>query len=83
MKTIAEWAEDTATVRTLAEIGVDYVQGWAVSRSLPPERMLTAASSASFIQNEELALLARALGAGPHLVVASELAIVSRLQDLH
>ena len=45
MKTIAEWAEDAATVRTLAEIGVDYVQGYAVrvrSRrkkcSAPPHR---------------------------------------------
>ncbi|HEU5435300.1 MAG TPA: EAL domain-containing protein, partial [Telluria sp.] len=63
MKTIAEWAEDTATVRTLAEIGVDYVQGFAVSRSQAPEKMLSAASSASFIQNEELALLVRTLGA--------------------
>jgi EAL domain-containing protein (putative c-di-GMP-specific phosphodiesterase class I) len=42
MKTIAEWAEDTATVQTLAEIGVDYVQGYAVARSQAPERMLTA-----------------------------------------
>ena len=83
MKTIAEWAEDTATVRTLAEIGVDYVQGFAVARSQPPERMLTAASSASFIQNEELALLARALGAPPNVVAASESALVSRLHGLH
>jgi diguanylate cyclase (GGDEF)-like protein len=83
MKTIAEWAEDTATVRTLAEIGVDYVQGFAVSRSLPPERMLTAASSASFIQNEELALLARTLGAPPNVAAASEPTLVSRLQGLH
>jgi EAL domain-containing protein (putative c-di-GMP-specific phosphodiesterase class I) len=77
MKTIAEWAEDTATVRTLAEIGVDYVQGWAVARSQSPDKMLTAASSASFIQNEELALLARTLGAPAGLVD------VSRRHDLH
>jgi diguanylate cyclase (GGDEF)-like protein len=83
MKTIAEWAEDTETVRTLAEIGVDYVQGWAVSRSLPPERMLTAASSASFIQNEELALLARALGAPVDVTAASDPLVLSRLQGLH
>ncbi len=64
MKTIAEWAEDAATVQTLAEIGVDYVQGWAVSRSLAPERMLGAPSSASFIQNEELLEMLPTLGAG-------------------
>ena len=32
MQTIAEWAEDTATVQTLTEIGVDYVQGYVVAR---------------------------------------------------
>jgi diguanylate cyclase (GGDEF)-like protein/PAS domain S-box-containing protein len=83
MKTIAEWAEDTATVRTLAEIGVDYVQGFAVSRSQPPERMLSAASSASFIQNEELAQLARTLGAPANVAEVLEAATGSRLHDLH
>jgi diguanylate cyclase (GGDEF)-like protein/PAS domain S-box-containing protein len=62
MKTIAEWAEDAATVHTLAEIGVDYVQGWAVTRSLAPERMLTAVSSASFIRDPELLELLPNLG---------------------
>jgi EAL domain-containing protein (putative c-di-GMP-specific phosphodiesterase class I) len=67
MKTIAEWAEDAATVQTLAEIGVDYVQGWAVARSQPPERMLSAASSASFIQDQELLELLPNLGIGAAL----------------
>lgn len=80
MKTIAEWAEDTATVRTLAEIGVDYVQGFAVSRSQAPEKMLSAASSASFIQNEELALLVRTLGAE---AMQPATAATSRVHDLH
>lgn len=55
MKVIAEWAEDNATVQTLAEIGVDYVQGFAVARSQHPDKLLAAKSSASFIQDEELA----------------------------
>jgi EAL domain-containing protein (putative c-di-GMP-specific phosphodiesterase class I) len=67
MKTIAEWAEDAATVQTLAEIGVDYVQGWAVARSLAPERMLTATSSASFIQDQELLDMLPNLGKGAAL----------------
>lgn len=67
MKTIAEWAEDAATVQTLAEIGVDYVQGWAVARSLAPERMLTATSAASFIQNQELLDMLPNLGKGAAL----------------
>jgi diguanylate cyclase (GGDEF)-like protein len=55
MKVIAEWAEDNATVETLTEIGVDYVQGFAVARPQHPDKLLSAASSASFIQDAELA----------------------------
>jgi diguanylate cyclase (GGDEF)-like protein len=62
MKTIAEWAEDAATIRTLAEIGVDYVQGYAVARSQPPEKLLAASSSASFIQRDDVLKLVRTLG---------------------
>ncbi|MDD5335544.1 MAG: EAL domain-containing protein [Rhodoferax sp.] len=55
MKVIAEWAEDIATVQTLTEIGVDYVQGFVVARPQHPDKLLSAASSASFIQDEKLA----------------------------
>jgi diguanylate cyclase (GGDEF)-like protein len=54
MKTIAEWAEDCATVQTLVEIGVDYVQGFAVARPQHPDLLLDAASSASFIRDPAL-----------------------------
>jgi EAL domain-containing protein (putative c-di-GMP-specific phosphodiesterase class I) len=83
MRTIAEWAEDTATVRTLAEIGVDYVQGFVVSRSQSPDRMLSAASSASFIQDEQLALLARTLGAPVNVAQVIEPVLLNRVPDLH
>jgi diguanylate cyclase (GGDEF)-like protein len=63
MKTIAEWAEDADTIRTLAEIGVDYVQGYAVARSQAPEKLLAASSSASFIKSEDVLQLVRTLGA--------------------
>ncbi|MGZ8289073.1 MAG: putative bifunctional diguanylate cyclase/phosphodiesterase [Telluria sp.] len=62
MKTIAEWAEDSATVQTLADIGVDYVQGYAIARSMAPERLLTGQSSAAFIENEDVARLVHSLG---------------------
>ena len=39
MKVIAEWAEDNATVQTLTEIGVDYVQGFAVARPQHPDKL--------------------------------------------
>ncbi|MBC7452593.1 MAG: EAL domain-containing protein [Massilia sp.] len=83
MKTIAEWAEDAATVRTLAEIGVDYVQGYAVSRSLAPERMLSAASSASFIQDDQLAQLVSMLGAPANEAMRLDSARRAHLRDLH
>jgi diguanylate cyclase (GGDEF)-like protein len=62
MKTIAEWAEDAATVRTLGEIGVDYVQGWAVARSMDPALILEAQSSASFIEDEHVLQLVGSAG---------------------
>jgi len=63
MKTIAEWAEDNATVQTLVEIGVDYVQGYAVARPQTPDRILAASSAASFIQDADLKSYVRALSA--------------------
>jgi len=54
MKTVAEWAEDAATVQTLAEIGVDYVQGYVVARPMAPEALLEARSSASLIKDADL-----------------------------
>ncbi len=65
MKTIAEWAEDAATVRTLAEIGVDYVQGWAVARAQAPERLLQAQSSADFIDDPDVSDIVRCLASEP------------------
>ncbi|CAM5186706.1 Diguanylate cyclase (GGDEF)-like protein OS=Castellaniella defragrans OX=75697 GN=HNR28_000236 PE=4 SV=1 [Castellaniella defragrans] len=40
MECIAEWVEDATTLRTLAEMGVDHVQGYVVSSSRPPDDML-------------------------------------------
>jgi EAL domain-containing protein (putative c-di-GMP-specific phosphodiesterase class I) len=54
MKTIAEWAEDTATVQALADIGVDYVQGFAVAHPMDPEKLLEVSSAAGFIKDAEL-----------------------------
>ncbi|TAN56843.1 MAG: GGDEF and EAL domain-containing protein, partial [Betaproteobacteria bacterium] len=54
MKSIAEWAEDCATVESLAEVGVDYVQGFAIAHAQNPEAVLAAQSSASFITDEKV-----------------------------
>jgi len=54
MKTIAEWAEDSSTVQALAEIGVDYVQGYVVAHPMAPDKLLEASSAANFIKSAEL-----------------------------
>jgi len=59
MKSVAEWAEDLATVEALAEVGVDYVQGFVIARPQMPDRILGAKSSASFIEDEKVALYVR------------------------
>ncbi len=55
MKTIAEWAEDAATVAVLAEVGVDYVQGYGVARPMSPERILAADSCGALIEDPQVA----------------------------
>jgi len=62
METIAEWAEDAATVHTLAALGVDYVQGHAVASPQPPRAVLAARSAAAFIEDDDVQELVRALG---------------------
>jgi len=59
MQSVAEWVEDRATIEALAQVGVDYVQGWAISRPVEPARILTLASSADFIVDPEVASFVR------------------------
>ncbi|MFN0163665.1 MAG: EAL domain-containing protein, partial [Burkholderiales bacterium] len=61
MKTIAEWVEDQATLAALAEVGVDYVQGYAIAYPQAPERLLGAPSAANFIEDEALLQYVRGL----------------------
>ena len=49
MKVIAEWVGDHATLQTLTEIGVDYAQGFVISKSLPPQAMLSVHSAFDFL----------------------------------
>ncbi|MEJ0045359.1 MAG: EAL domain-containing protein [Rhodospirillales bacterium] len=44
MKSVAEWAEDLPILETLAEIGVDYVQGYAIAKAQLPKDILLAKS---------------------------------------
>jgi len=51
MQTIAEWAEDLATLEALHATGIDYVQGYVVARPQSPQRILEADSAAAFIED--------------------------------
>jgi len=59
MKCIAEWPEDVATLEALAEMGVDYAQGYVISRPLMPERILLGTSAADFIEDPATARFVR------------------------
>jgi diguanylate cyclase (GGDEF)-like protein len=54
MRSIAEWVEDLETLRALEELGVDYVQGFAIAKPQEAEDILAASSAASFVTNAEL-----------------------------
>ncbi len=83
MRTVAEWAEDLATVRTLVDIGVDYVQGYAIARPQSAERLLAASSSASFIEDTELARYTASLERTDDAVLQVDLFEQNRTRRLH
>jgi diguanylate cyclase (GGDEF)-like protein len=54
MKSVGEFAEDLATIRALVEAGIDYAQGYGISKPVDPERILSARSGADFIEDPEI-----------------------------
>ena len=83
MKTIAEWAEDRATVETLVEAGIDFIQGYAVARPLSPELILAGHSSGGFIQDEALRQYVRGLPVGGQTASLWENVAAVKPTDLH
>ncbi|UYO93661.1 putative bifunctional diguanylate cyclase/phosphodiesterase [Pollutimonas sp. M17] len=53
MKSIAEWVEDGATMQALQDMGVDYVQGYIVSKSRPPIDILNALTITDLVSSSE------------------------------
>lgn len=64
MKSIGEFAENLATIKVLAAAGVDYAQGYAISRPVLPESILAARSGAEFIEDPEVMAFIRSLQEG-------------------
>ena len=53
MVSIAEWVEDVQTLEMLKRLGVDYVQGYAISAALTPLEILDAETVADLISNPD------------------------------
>ena len=54
MKSIGEYAENLATLEFLANAGIDYAQGYAISQPVMPERLLVAKSGVDFIEDPDV-----------------------------
>jgi EAL domain-containing protein (putative c-di-GMP-specific phosphodiesterase class I) len=63
MKSIGEFAEDLATIKALSFAGVDYAQGYGISKPVMPERILAANSGADFIEDPEIMAFIQSLQA--------------------
>lgn len=61
MKSIGEYAENLPILKALVAAGVDYAQGYGISRPVTPERILQARSTADFIEDPEIYAFVRQL----------------------
>jgi EAL domain-containing protein (putative c-di-GMP-specific phosphodiesterase class I) len=61
MKSIGEFAENLATIKALSAAGVDYAQGYGISKPVMPERILAARSGAEFIEDPAIMAFIRSL----------------------
>ncbi|MDM4766287.1 bifunctional diguanylate cyclase/phosphodiesterase [Pelomonas sp. SE-A7] len=61
MKSIGEYAENLPILKALVSAGVDYAQGYGISRPVLPERILEARSAADFIEDPEIYAFVRQL----------------------
>ncbi len=54
MSCVAEWAENAKVVEMLAEMGVDYGQGWALAKPLAMQDLLSVRNSGELVTNLEV-----------------------------
>lgn len=55
MRSIAEWVEDAATLRAMAEVGIDYIQGFGIARPMAPAEILLGPHAAYWISDPAIA----------------------------
>ena len=51
MRSIAEWVEDAATLRAMAEVGIDYIQGFGIAKPMAPAEILLGPHAAHWISD--------------------------------
>jgi diguanylate cyclase (GGDEF)-like protein len=66
MKSIGEFAENLQTIKALVNAGVDYAQGYGISKPVAPDRILAATSGADFIEDPEILAFVKQLQAQPN-----------------
>ena len=71
MMSIAEWVEDPRALEILREIGVDFVQGYAVSAALTPMEILDAEQVSDLVANAETLSYIRRNSPPPGLSLAN------------
>lgn len=49
IRSVAEWVEDPATLRAMAEVGIDYIQGFGIAKPVPASELLLAPHAAHWI----------------------------------
>jgi diguanylate cyclase (GGDEF)-like protein len=49
MRSIAEWVEDVDTLRAMAEVGIDYIQGFGIAKPMAPGELLLGSNAAHWI----------------------------------
>jgi diguanylate cyclase (GGDEF)-like protein len=81
MRSIAEWVEDAATLRAMAEVGIDYIQGYAIARPMAPREILLGPHAAHWVADGTIRTALADIQA--NRVVVDDGAIYSTGKSLH
>ena len=81
MRSIAEWVEDAATLRAMADVGIDYIQGFAIARPMAPREILLGPHAAHWIADGTIRAVLADIQANP--VAVDDGAAYSAGKNLH
>lgn len=81
MRSIAEWIEDADTLRAMAEVGIDYVQGFGVAKPMAPGEILLGPHAAHWISDPKVKTALADIQA--NRVVLDDPAAYGTIKNLH